>query len=110
MGRSVPVLARGFFGGDTTVVAASSELLATPHVLGDCRVSLELAWSRRDVDDAGRTAGDGGQTTVVVRPGEILVLGSTSRKLDSPASRSYGARSTRAQADEQVILLRVELE
>ena len=109
-GRSVPVTTRDRFGSSTTFVEASSGLEARARVLGDGRVQLELTPFQGQVDARGRVAFSDATTTVVVKPGETIAVGGLYRHGTSSTDSVLRSRSRTERVDEQVLLLRVEVE
>lgn len=110
MGRSVPVTDRRLFGSTTTFAEASSGLLASPHVLGEDRVQLELAHYEGDVSAEARTQIMQSATTVVIQQGEVVVLGTLMQR-GSAAGQDIFERQTRSESlDDRVLLLSVEIE
>lgn len=108
-GRAVPVVSRGPYG-HTTLVEAESGLLARPRILGDGRVQLQIRPFRGRVDPAARVDFGETDTTLVVEPGETLVVASVAREGESARARVFSSAQARQTRDDQVVLLRVEIE
>ncbi len=109
-GRSVPVTTRDAWGASATAfVEARQGFRVRPRVLGNGRVRIEIDPMDAQVDAAGRTRFAGASTTVEVRPGEEMVIGSLGERRDA-GERGLRVLSTDRRGEERVLLLRVEVE
>lgn len=107
-GRTVPVPLRGRYGPSTTFVTAERGFVATPRVLGDGSVRVAIAPTDATVDGEGRVTFGAAATEVILRPGEIVAIGSMGR---TGASRTLGPAVRRDEAhEEELLLLSVEVE
>ncbi|MDJ0847905.1 MAG: hypothetical protein QNK04_05890 [Myxococcota bacterium] len=106
---SVPVRSRGLVG-TTVFIGADAGLLARPVLLGDGRVQLGLEVFDGRVDLGGRREGFEADTTVVLEPGETVVVGALDRRGASRRSRVFATTKGRTARDEAVVLLRAEVE
>ena len=107
-GAAVPMALATPEGPAAAWVSAESGFEARPRILGDGRVQLEL----RPFD--ARLAGAavehaGAATTLVVAPGEQVVIGGIASERAGSERGTAGAGSGRS-ADERVLLIRVEVE
>jgi len=109
-GRSVPVHSRGVYTSSTTFVAAERGFTARPRILAQDRVQVEIAPTDDSVDDRGRVEFTGATTTVIVNPGETVVLGGISRTSDDHSAGSRMIAASRQARDERVLLLTVDVE
>jgi len=97
----------------TGFASADSGFLVTPRVLGDGSVRLDLA--PFDARIAGQTrAGpvierSGAATSLTVKPGETVALGSLAATGSATRADAYGVERERSH-DERVLLVRVEVE
>jgi len=109
-GRQVPVRSRDLFGQATTVFSwAERGFTATPQVLGDGRIQVDIAPIDARVDDRGRTEFTRGATRVLLRPGETVAIGAVARDRDA-GTTSGRAISTERGREERILLLTAELE
>ena len=109
-GRSVPVHSRGVFTSSTTFVAAERGFTARPQILAQDRVQVEIAPTDDSVDGRGRVEFTGATTTVIVKPGETVVLGGISRAGDAHRAGSPVITAIGQARDERVLLLTVDVE
>jgi hypothetical protein len=108
VGTTVAVPVRDGRRRGTALVTAPSGFRATPRVLGDGRVEVELAPIRAEVDARGEVAWRAASTTVIASPGETLAIAGVDAQT---ASGALGAGASRADAaDTEVLLLTVDLE
>ncbi len=109
-GRSVPVNVRDGYGrGATTFVEAEQGFRATPRVLGNGKVRVEIEPSDDQVNRRGETRFAGASTSVEVTPGDTVVLGGIGQRRDE-GSRGSRVLSTNRSGEERVFLLRVEVD
>lgn len=109
-GRSVPVTTRDGYGRATTAfVSAEQGFQATPRVLGNGKVRVEIIPSDAQVDDRGRTRFAGASTVVEVTPGDTVALGGVGQRFDE-GQRGSRILSTNRRDEERVFLLRVEVD
>jgi hypothetical protein len=73
-------------------------------------VRVEIAPTDDSVDDRGRVELSGATTTLVVKPGETVVLGGISRTGNDQRAGAPVITSTGQALDERVLLLTVEIE
>jgi len=109
-GRSVPIVDRRLFGSTTSIVEVSTGLLATPRVLGGDRVQLELAPYEGDVSPAARTRFMRAATTVTLRAGEVVVVGTLERSGSASGQDAFARRSQKETVEDTVLLVSVEIE
>jgi type II secretory pathway component HofQ len=107
-GAAVPMALATPEGPAAAWVSAESGFEARPRILGDGRVQLEL----RPFD--ARLAGSavehaGAATTLVVAPGEDVVIGGIATDRAGSTLGTAGANSGRS-ADDRVLVIRVEVE
>jgi type II secretory pathway component GspD/PulD (secretin) len=107
-GASVPMALATRDGPAAAWVSAESGFEARPRILGDGRVHLEL----RPFD--ARLAGPGVEhagaaTTLVIAPGEQVVIGGLATQHAGSERGSSGAAGGRG-SDERVLVIRVEIE
>lgn len=108
-GVSVPVTTRRGRSTSTEYVTAESGYDARGRVLGDGRVQVDVASILSGLHRDGAIAFTGGDTSLVLTPGETVVLGGIARSGSEQEIGLDGAR-TRAAEDDTVLLLRAELE
>lgn len=108
-GVSVPVTTRRRGGTTTEYVTADSGFDTHGRVLGDGRVQIDLAPLQSAFRRDGSIAFTGGDTSVVLTPGETVVLGGISTAGSEREAGLDGAQ-TRSVRDDTVLLLRAELE
>ncbi|MDH3684812.1 MAG: hypothetical protein OEP95_01225 [Myxococcales bacterium] len=110
-GREVPVRSRDRFGRGTVEFAAAEQgFHASPRVLGDGRIQVEITPSDSRVDDRGRTEFLAGATTVVVASGETLALSGISRSDVHRHARTGRSFATEVDDETRILLLRVTVE
>ncbi len=107
--NSVPVRSRGLVG-TTVFIGADAGLLARPLVLGDDRVQLALESFEGRVDLAGVRESFDAETTVVLEPGETVVVGAQDRRGAARRERVFATTTGRTSRDEVVVLLRAEVD
>lgn len=96
---------------DTTAfVSAASGFDAKPRILGDGRVQIDINPYQEDMTPEGVVHTTGAVTTVTLKPGELLTIGGIDQtRSEKTTSITHGAGVAEAR-DEQVLLLRVEIE
>ncbi len=109
-GRAVPLEGRDHFGRLVSGVSeAERGFSARPRVLGNGRIQLEFAGTDATVDDGGTVEFSKATTTLVVDPGQTVVIGALAQ-----ASRNKQANgrsfSTRADEDKRIFLLTLDIE
>jgi len=110
-GREVPVQSRNLFGHGTVVFTGSDQgFLASPRILGDGRIQVRIAPTDSRTDVAGRSELLSAATTVILKPGETIAIGGTSRRHDSGAASVGRKLSTRQRDEERVLLLTVSID
>jgi type II secretory pathway component HofQ len=109
-GRSVPVQTRGRWHADTTLVTAESGFEATPRILGDGQVRIELVPTRAEVDARGNVAFIRAATVVMARPGETIAIGGSGAETNAARSGAWTGRGAESGRDSSVLLLTVEVE
>ncbi len=92
----------------TALVSAESGFEARPRVLGDGRVQIQLGHFSVD-RSGGVLQTQAAETTVLVRPGETIAIGSIGGHEDRRELGLDGA-SSRTRSEDTVLLLRAELE
>jgi type II secretory pathway component GspD/PulD (secretin) len=117
-GVEVPVTTRSIdrrgLRETTSFVTAASGFEVTPRPLADGRVHLEFAPFEERI--AGSThAGpvvqrSGAASSITVAPGETVALGGLAREASAQGDDAFSGRSDRHTRDEQLLLVRVELE
>lgn len=108
-GRSVPVTTRQGWAMHTDLVSAESGFDARGRVLGDGRVQVDLAPLQSNFRRDGSIAFTGGDTSLVLSPGETVVLGSVEESRSEAEAGAHGARA-RSASEGTVLLLRAEVE
>jgi type II secretory pathway component HofQ len=108
-GVSVPLATRRGGNVSTEYVTAESGYDARGRVLGDGRVQVDVAPLLSRLRRDGTIAFTGGETSLVLKPGETVVLGGIVRSGSLEDAGLEGAR-TRAGEDDTLLLLRAEIE
>jgi hypothetical protein len=108
VGSEVPVAVGDRRRPAVAMVAAPSGFRATPRILGDGRVQVDLAPIHSEVDARGRVAFDTVETTVIAQPGETVAIAGIAANEATQGSGS-GLRHTDA-LDTRLLLLSVEVE
>jgi hypothetical protein len=90
-------------------VSASSGFQARPQLLGDGRVRVAFEPFEGELKRGGRIERSGAATEVTVRPGETVAIGGLEQSRES-SSRGLGGAEREQTRQEQVLLLRVEVE
>lgn len=109
-GRSVPVTTRDRYGRSSTAfVEAEQGFRATPRVLGNGKIRVEIQPIDAQVDLGGRTRYAGASTVVEIEPGQTITIGQLTNTADEG---STGARilSTNRRNRDRLFLLRAELD
>ncbi len=109
VGRGVPVRSRGLVG-TTILVEADSGLIASPRVLPDDRVRVDLTPYLGDVDPGGAVSFAETATTVIVEPGETVAVAALETRRGVPGGRVFSTVESRASREGMVVLLRVDVE
>ena len=109
-GASAPLTRRSLLDVRTDWVTAASGFEARPRILGDGRVQVELRPGEASLDEGGGVRFTSAATTLTLRPGETVAIGSIER---GDRRRLRGGRVTSAGQDERssrVLLLTVQVE
>jgi hypothetical protein len=93
----------------TTVVSASSGFEARPQLLGDGQVRVAFEPFEGELQRGGAIRRSGAATEVTVRPGDTVAIGGITQSAES-RKQSLGGAEQRQTREEQVLLLRVEVE
>lgn len=110
-GREVPVQSRDLFGRGTVEFTGSDQgFRATPRVLGDGRIQIEIAPDDSRTDDSGHSERLTAGTIVVLRPGETVAVAGASRQRDHSTARPGRSISTRQGEEQRVLLLTATVE
>jgi len=109
-GHAVPYTTVGPSGASTEFVDATTGFESSARILGDGRIEVDLASFARELAPGGMIAGTTGSTQVLLEPGELVVIGTTGSSDTARRVDSSGGTSTRAEADESVVLLRADVE
>lgn len=109
-GTSVPVTRRSLLDADTTWVTAESGFEASPRILGDGRVLVELQPVESSVDARGRVRFSGAATTLTLRPGETVAIGAIDRSSTTRATGSRVLAASQETRETRILLLGVEVE
>lgn len=100
----------GSHHGTTAFISAASGFDAKPRILGDGRVQIDINPYQEDMTPEGVVHTTGAVTTVTLKPGELLTIGGIDQtRSEKTTSITSGAAVAEAR-DEQVLLLRVEIE
>lgn len=94
----------------TAFVSAASGVDAKPRILGDGRVQLDINPYQEEVTPSGVVHATGAVTTVTLKPGELLTIGGIDQSRSETTTSITSGASTAEAHDEQVLLLRVEIE
>jgi type II secretory pathway component GspD/PulD (secretin) len=108
-GRSVPITTRRGWTTSTEYVTAESGFDASGRVLGDGRVQLDLAPLLSRFRPDGAIELSGGSSSLVLTPGDTVVLGGVSQARSESERSLDGIASARSQ-DDTVMLLRADVE
>ena len=109
-GNTVPVTVRDGYGGvSTRFVTGEQGFEATPRILGNGKVRVEILPIDARVDAAGNVAFARSSTIVELQPGETTALGGIGERHDA-GQRGSRILSTNRRSEERVFLLRVELD
>ena len=107
-GETVPLRTRGRWTETTTLVTAESGFEATPRVLGDGRIQVQLVPTQAHVDARGRISYAEAVTTVIASPGETVAIGGLS---EAENTRTTGdALRSSTGGNSRVLLLTVEID
>jgi hypothetical protein len=114
-GRSVPLEGRDLQGRFVSGVAeAERGFSATPRLLGNGSIQLEFTSTEALVDDAGRIEFETATTSLVVEPGETVVIGSlaSTRRVEQRLGKAYSTRTSgRGNTEEKrIFLLTIDVE
>jgi len=108
-GQSVPITTRGRWTERTEYVTAESGFDTRARVLGDGRVQVDLAPIQSTLRRDGSVAFMGGDTSLILTPGETVVLGNIQEAREE-AERGIDGVRARSVSDDTVLLLRAEVE
>ncbi|MBW2242890.1 MAG: hypothetical protein JRH01_12980 [Deltaproteobacteria bacterium] len=109
-GHTVPVTVRDRYGrAATDFVTGEQGFEATPRILGNGNVRVELVPIDARVDPAGNVAFAGGMMTVELQPGKTMAVGGIGQRQDA-GQRGSRVLSTNQRSEERVFLLRVEVD
>lgn len=109
-GHTVPITVRDHYGrASTSFVTAAQGFEATPRILGNGKVRVELVPIDARVDLDGNVAFAGASTLIELEPGETVVVGGIGQRLDA-GQRGSRVLSTNYRSEERVFLLRVEID
>ncbi len=113
-GTTMPISIHGAHHGhhhDTTAfVSAASGFDARPHILGDGRVQIDINPYQEEMTSSGVVHTTGAVTTVTLVPGELLTIGGIDQTRSEKTTSITSGASVGNASDEQVLLLRVEVE
>jgi len=94
----------------TVLVSAESGFEATPRILGDGRVELALRPFEGRPGPRGSVRHAGAATTVVVEPGETVVVGSLARRTRASRRDLLSGAASAESRSERVLLISVGVE
>jgi len=109
-GSTFPVSTQYGPSVSTTMVSAVSGFEAHAVILGDGRVQLELDPFQDRVESGGVIAHTGASTTLVVTPGQTVVVGGLGQSVSGGESSAVARRIEGASASDRVLVIRVEVE
>jgi type II secretory pathway component GspD/PulD (secretin) len=107
-GETVPLETRSRYVRSTTLVTAESGFEATPRILGDGRIRVELVPTQAQVDAEGNVTFTRAVTTVIAKPGETVAVGGI-RSATTTTRRGTGL-GTNAGSESSVLLLTMDIE
>ena len=110
VGTAVPYRTRRGRATSTEWVSADTGFRSRARVLDDGSVRLELAGLRQQISPDGTIARSSLNTTVELAPGETKVIGSLSRHADASGRVLAGGSARGTSSEDELLLLRVELE
>ena len=94
----------------TTWVTAGSGFWARPRILGDGRIEISLRPIESSVDEEGSVSFSSAITTVIVRPGEVVTVGTLSSATVDVSKDAWGGVEHGQGQQEWVVLLTAEIE
>ena len=100
----------GHHHGTTAFVSAASGFDAKPRVLGDGRVQIDINPYQEEMTPTGVVHSTGAVTTVTIKPGELMTIGGIDQNRSGKTTSITSGASVGESSDEQVLLLRVEIE